>query len=421
MQVQSFVAAAALAIILLLVPAGGQQDPRIHPRAAAALTSILSKNSSSGAGIAHQESPSSPSPSLLLSLHEHPAHRSFFKAPDSAVRLLNSWARRRGGRIRHGRGVWNQQMHKNRKARNPFKQMAISKYLIVDQYGHGNFKTIQAAVDSIPLDNKQWVYVQINAGLYREKVIIPYNKPFIIFQGAGRDKTTIEWNDAASRSGTADSATFTAWAPSFIAKGISFKNGSPAPPPGAENRQAVAALAAADMQAFYSCGFYGAQDTLFDYQGRHYFRDCYIEGSIDVIFGHAQSIFRECELHSIAESYGSLAAHNRWNPSDSSGFVFVDCTITGSKGQVFLGRAWGAYSRIVYINTRMDNVIIPEGWYDWGVPQRQRTVFFGQYKCSGPGAGESGRVSWSHELNDYEARPFMQINFINGHEWLSEV
>lgn len=47
----------------------------------------------------------------------------------------------------------------------------------------------------------------------------------------------------------------------------------------------------ADNAAFVGCKFLGAQDTLYDHVGRHYYKDCYIEGSVDFIFGNALSLF----------------------------------------------------------------------------------------------------------------------------------
>ena len=47
-----------------------------------------------------------------------------------------------------------------------------------------------------------------------------------------------------------------------------------------------------------------------------------------------------------------------------------------------------------------------------------RTVFYGQYKCTGPGANYAGRVQWSRELTDEEAKPFISLDFIDGLEWL---
>ena len=64
-------------------------------------------------------------------------------------------------------------------------------------------------------------------------------------------------------------------------------------PPTAANpiRTAVAAKISGDKSAFYRCGFLGFQDTLWDVQGRHYFKLCTIQGAVDFIFGAGQSIY----------------------------------------------------------------------------------------------------------------------------------
>lgn len=62
--------------------------------------------------------------------------------------------------------------------------------------------------------------------------------------------------------------------------------------PGMQGGQAVAFRVSGDKAFFFGCGFYGAQDTLCDDAGRHYFRDCYIEGSIDFIFGNGRSLYK---------------------------------------------------------------------------------------------------------------------------------
>jgi pectin methylesterase-like acyl-CoA thioesterase len=69
------------------------------------------------------------------------------------------------------------------------------------------------------------------------------------------------------------------------------KNTAPSPPQGIVGGQAVALRIAGDRAAFYGCGFYGAQDTLNDDHGRHYFVECFIQGSIDFIFGSARSLY----------------------------------------------------------------------------------------------------------------------------------
>ena len=72
-----------------------------------------------------------------------------------------------------------------------------------------------------------------------------------------------------------------------------------------------------------------------------------------------------CEIHVIAETTGSITAQARSRPEDHSGFVFMDCTIKGH-GLVWLGRAWGSSSRVVFVRTYMDDIIIPAGWTDFG-------------------------------------------------------
>ncbi|CAI0543602.1 unnamed protein product [Linum tenue] len=86
--------------------------------------------------------------------------------------------------------------------------------------------------------------------------------------------------------GTYASATFAVNSPFFIAKNITFKVH-----PGAAGKQAVAFRISADTATFLGCRFLGAQDTLYDHLGRHYYKDCYIEGSVDFIFGNGLSLF----------------------------------------------------------------------------------------------------------------------------------
>lgn len=64
----------------------------------------------------------------------------------------------------------------------------------------------------------------------REKVVVPATKPYITFQGAGKDVTVIEWHDRASDPGpngqqlrTYRTASVTVFANYFSARNISFK------------------------------------------------------------------------------------------------------------------------------------------------------------------------------------------------------
>lgn len=135
--------------------------------------------------------------------------------------------------------------------------------------------------------------------------------------------------------------------------------------------QGVALRISADKAMFYKIRVLGTQDTLLDDTGSHYFYQCYIQGSIDFIFGRAKSLFQDCILESIAKTSGAIAAHHRDSPYDDTGFSFVNCAINGT-GRIYLGRAWGDYSRVIYSYSRMENMITPSGWSDWNHPQRQK-------------------------------------------------
>lgn len=80
---------------------------------------------------------------------------------------------------------------------------------------------------------------------------------------------------------------------------------------------------------------------------------------------------QKCRLQSIAENYGAIAAHHRDSPTEDTGFSFVGCSIRGS-GSVYLGRAWGNYSRIIYSKCNMDGIINPQGWSDWNRSHRKK-------------------------------------------------
>ncbi|XP_062208500.1 putative pectinesterase 11 [Phragmites australis] len=289
--------------------------------------------------------------------------------------------------------------------------MPASRQLVitVDQSGKGDHRTIQDAIDAAPAnDSAGSVVIRIKPGVYRQKVVV--NKPGITLTGTSATSTVISWNESWV---SADSPTVSVLAPDFIAKRLTFQNtfGASAP--------AVAVRVAGDRATFYGCRFVSFQDTLLDETGRHYYRGCYVEGGTDFIFGNGQALFDKCHLHSTSSVGGAFTAHKRSSESENTGYSFVGCKLTGlGAGTSILGRPWGPYSRVVFALSYMSSTVRPQGWDDWGDPMKQRTAFYGQYQCYGEGSKTDGRVSWSHNLSQTEAAPFITKVWVDGQEWL---
>ncbi|KAK6229844.1 Pectinesterase [Theobroma cacao] len=300
-----------------------------------------------------------------------------------------------------------------------------SRVIVVDKNGGGDSVTVQGAIDMVSEGNKHRVKIYILPGIYREKVIVPRCKPYISFIGneGQMSNTIISWYDKASdkdsngcKLGTYKSASVTIESDYFCATDITFENTVVAAP-GEYGMQAVALRISGDKAMFYKVKVVGSQDTLLDETGSHYFYECHIQGSVDFIFGRSRSLYQDCVLQSTAKRYGAIAAHHRDSPDDNTGFSFVNCVISGT-GKIYLGRAWGNYSRAIYSNCYFDDIITPAGWSDWNYPGRQKTAVFGEFQCRGTGADTRARVPWSKKLSYQEAKPFLDMKFIDGEQWL---
>ncbi|CAN4093875.1 unnamed protein product [Withania somnifera] len=289
-------------------------------------------------------------------------------------------------------------------------QLSNAILIKVDQSGKGDYKRIQDAIDAVPSKNSQRVFILVKPGVYREKVVVPVDKPFITISGrkTAVTSTIITGDDYGD---IFKSPTFTVLASDFVAQYLTIQNtyGSGA--------KAVALRVEGDKAAFVGCRIMSHQDTLLDDVGRHYYKNCYIEGDTDFICGNAASLFEKCHLHSLSQSNGAITAQHRQSPQENTGFTFVGCKITGVKSAI-LGRPWGAYARVVFAQTYMSSVILPNGWEDWNDPSRQRTSYFAEYKCYGPGASSDKRVNWLRTLSSEDAVPYLKESIMAPKSWI---
>ncbi|MEP6787030.1 MAG: pectate lyase [Acidobacteriota bacterium] len=278
--------------------------------------------------------------------------------------------------------------------------------------GTGSVKTVQEAINKVPDDNRHRFVIAIKPGIYKEQLRIPANKPYISFIGSDAAKTVLTFNISNKDAGSTSAAYATyIGGHDFYAENITFENSFGLP--SSAGGQAVALLVEADRAVFKKCRFLAWQDTLYAKNGRQYYTDSYIEGSVDFVFGQAAAVFENCEIHSKGDGY--LTAPMRFAADEPAGFVFNKCKLTAenTKNGVYLGRPWRDYGRTVFLNTEMGEHIKPEGWNHW-LPEREKTAYLAEYKSTGKGANPAARVAWSHQLTDAEAKTFTTETFLKG-------
>ncbi len=274
--------------------------------------------------------------------------------------------------------------------------------LIVAKDGSGQYASVQEAVNAVPDYRKAGpTRIYIKKGTYKEKIVISASKECV--QLIGEDGVILTYDDYASKTnifgenkGTSGSASIYIFGPDFMAENITFENSSG--PVG----QAVACHVAGDRAVFRRCRFLGFQDTLYTFgeNTREYYEDCYIEGTVDFIFGKATCVFNRCELRS--KRTGGFLTAPATPENCHYGYVFYDCHLTADEGvetgSVYLSRPWRPYGQAVFIHCEMGRHIHPEGFHNWGKLENEQTARYAEFQCYGEGAVTTGRVGWALQL-----------------------
>ncbi len=265
--------------------------------------------------------------------------------------------------------------------------------IVVAQDGSGDFTSLQEAIARAPDFRKDTTRILIHEGVYRERINISPSKTKLKMTGRGNvtiycDSVASSKNFTGDEMGTYGSATCYIFPDDFTAENITFANQA-----GVAAGQAVAALTGGDRMFFKNCRFLGFQDTLFAWGlGRQYYEDCYIEGSVDFIFGPAVALFKDCEIRCNRKK-GYITAPST-PQGNKYGFVFLNCDITANEDcdSCWLSRPWRDYGRTVFIECNIGGHIRPEGWNNWRKPHREQTCYYAEYGNTGAGADTSKRA-----------------------------
>ncbi|KAL1359977.1 pectinesterase/pectinesterase inhibitor PPE8B [Arachis hypogaea] len=299
---------------------------------------------------------------------------------------------------------------------------------VVAADGSGNFRRIMDAVMAAPNNSNTRFVIYVKRGVYNEYVEINKNKRNIMMIGDGIGATIITGNrNYVDGWTTFRSATFVVVGEGFIARDITFQNTA-----GPAKKQAVALRTDSDFSVFFRCGIFGYQDTLYVHSMRQFFRECTISGTVDFIFGYGTAVFQKCNIlikKGSPDQKNAITAHGREDPNEPTGFSLQFCNIIADSDLVpfvkmtesFLGRPWKKYSRTVFMQNYISDVISPLGWTPWNGSIGLDTLYYAEYMNTGPGAGVANRVKWPGYRvlkTSREASNFTVANFIQGNSWL---
>jgi pectinesterase len=313
------------------------------------------------------------------------------------------------------------------------------KELYVDAKGGSDYVDISEALEAAKAFADMKVIIHIAAGVYKERLVIQQNN--LSFIGEDKSTTKITYSDAAhdilpngEKRGTFRTSSVFIDCDNFYARNISFYNEAGQ---GQEVGQAIAVYADGDRLVFEDCIFDGYQDTLFTAPlplkeiqkggfkgpkefaprrlGRHLYKNCYIAGNVDFIFGGAIAYFEGCELflrNRNEDINGYVTAPSTFE-GQKYGYVFNHCHFTSNcpPSSAYLGRPWRNYAKAVVINSEIDGHIKKEGWHDWNKTEARDTMYFAEYGNYGEGASNE-RAPFVKMLTKEEADEYTIENVL---------
>jgi pectin methylesterase-like acyl-CoA thioesterase len=272
------------------------------------------------------------------------------------------------------------------------------------------FNTVQAALNSLSKTNTTPTQIRIAPGSYKEKLSIQVPNITLCGQTDKASSTILTYSDNANTSngsggtlGTTGGASTNLSSNDVSVENITFANSTPL-----GGSQAVALLVSGNQVQFRNCRFLSFQDTLYVRKAKQYFKDCYVEGTVDFIFGDGTTVFDNCTVKSVAGGGTAVSAPNT-DQAVPYGLVFLGGQLTADSsvkaGSTALGRNWGAYGAAAYLRTTLGAHISGVGWQPMG-SNTLATARFSEYKTTGAGATVGSRASQSKQLSDQQAASY---------------
>ena len=259
-----------------------------------------------------------------------------------------------------------------------------------------SYSTVQAAINAAAAGDT----IAISNGTYSGQFSVSSSKTGLIIQGASNTGTILTSGQ--------NQTTLTVAAADVTIKNIKLVNSYT----GDTNTNHVLVVTGARC-AVRSSYLNGRQDTLYA-QGPNssvYVTGSEIQGSVDFVYGHGRIFVTSSTIRQIRGNGATLGAPATAS-SQNYGIVFSGCTIasggTATSGSSYLGRPWGAYGQLAYINCTIGSVIASVGYINWSGTSNSSTCRFAEYPCP------SARASWVKRLTSTQAAAYTKSAVLGG-------
>ena len=286
-------------------------------------------------------------------------------------------------------------------------------------------KTITDALSII--SNKEDVLIELDEGIYYEKISIPNSN--VTIKGKGIDKTKIIYDDYSKKIhkdgrdyNTFRTATVTITGNNCKIMDLTIEN----PSPSKEKGQAVALSVLGNYFSGKNIKIKSEQDTLLlgplpdDLKERYTnflpsnelfiegdlmskFDNCIIEGTLDFIFGSGKTLFSNCKIYSSSSGYVVAPSHSLFQ---KTGFIFYKCNFLKTNenvNNVCLLRLWRPYGKSCFINCTYEDHIKIEALQGWN--NKKPEVYSRIYEYP----RINGRVSWMNDLSKDDYSKILEL------------
>lgn len=279
--------------------------------------------------------------------------------------------------------------------------------ITIGQDGAGDFATLQAAFDWVPLNNTLLRTIQVLPGVYRDNATLGFgrNQVAVVGMGTKRGDVTIAYPYAyfAPPSSVSTAGTLRVEGNDVTVKNLTLDNliCYPYSPTGRPQNENPALNGATNTLhttgkriVFDDVLVKGGQDTYWGNKGISYFYNCEIWGSVDFIYGAALAVFDRCVIVEIRSSGGPIGAPNTV-AAQPYGEVFLNCKFPralvadGYPFDVGLGtttfmRPWGQDGALAVINCELGAQFSTKGWLEWdGRENTCRAIEYGSTAIGG--------------------------------------